>query len=243
MHRRIRTIIRNADLMRAACLMAVISALGATTSTFATAANVVARAASHESSAAASAALDKLQHHYDHTRSFEADFTEDIESVGAPKRIRSGTVYFQKPGKMRWDFTQPSKETVVSDGRTIYDYDPGLNQVVETPLEDAIRAPGATDFLLGQGNIKRDFVAEEPVSSARDGLLHLILTPRAGGNSIDVGMDPASGKISTITIKDELGNVTLLRLTNVRDNVEITDSQFSFKAPAGADIVRPDMPE
>ena len=124
--------------------------------------------ASHAQPASASldATLDALQHHYETTRSFSAKFTEQIASVGAPVRTREGTVAFSKPGKMRWDFESPNKELLVSNGQTLFSYDPGLNQVVETPLKDALRAPGATEFLLGAGNIRKDFVASAPKVSA-----------------------------------------------------------------------------
>jgi len=54
----------------------------------------------------------------------------------------------------------PKKQTIVSDGETLYSYDPDLNQVVETPLKQALKSrPARTSFLLGIGNINRDFKA------------------------------------------------------------------------------------
>lgn len=200
--------------------------------------------ASHAQPASASldATLDALQHHYETTRSFKAKFTEQIASVGAPVRTREGTVAFSKPGKMRWDFESPNKELLVSNGQTLFSYDPGLNQVVETPLKDALRAPGATEFLLGAGNIRKDFIASAPKAPPSDGLTHLTLTPRQGGNTIELGIEPKSGDIRRLAITDQLGNKTSLEFTDQRDNVEITDSEFDFTPPAGADIVSPTLP-
>jgi outer membrane lipoprotein carrier protein len=188
------------------------------------------------------ATLDALQHHYETTRSFSAKFTEQIAAVGAPVRTRQGTVAFSKPGKMRWDFESPNKELLVSNGQTVFSYDPGLNQVVETPLKDALRAPGATEFLLGAGSIRKDFVASAPKSPPADGLTHVTLTPRQGGNTIELGIEPKSGDIRRLQITDQLGNKTSLEFTDQRDNVEITDSEFDFTPPAGADIVSPTLP-
>ncbi|HUY38149.1 MAG TPA: outer membrane lipoprotein chaperone LolA [Candidatus Binataceae bacterium] len=194
------------------------------------------------SSANLDATLDALQHHYETTRSFSAKFTERIAAVGAPVRTREGTVAFSKPGRMRWDFETPNKELLVSNGQTVFSYDPGLNQVVETPLKDALRAPGATEFLLGAGNIRKEFIASASKSAPADGLTYLRLTPRQGGNTIDLGIDPKSGDIRRLMITDQLGNKTSLEFSDVRDNVEITDSEFEFTAPAGADIVSPTLP-
>src|SRR5882757_4724108 len=64
--------------------------------------------------------LDRLQKHYRNTNSFSAKFNEEIATVGAPKRNRAGTVSFRKPGRMRWDFTEPEKQTIVSDGEMLF---------------------------------------------------------------------------------------------------------------------------
>ena len=188
------------------------------------------------------ATLDALQHHYETTRSFSAKFTEQIAAVGAPVRSRQGTVSFLRPGRMRWNFESPNKELLVSNGHTVFSYDPGLNQVVETPLKDALRAPGATEFLLGAGNIRKDFIASAPKSPLADGLTYVTLRPRQGGNTIELGMEPKSGDIRRLKIVDQLGNVTSLEFSDIRDNVEITDSEFDFTPPAGADIVAPAQP-
>jgi outer membrane lipoprotein carrier protein len=183
-----------------------------------------------------------IQRHYQTTESFSADFVEEITPVGAPKRTRNGVVYFQKPGRMRWEFMTPNKELVVSDGRTLYSYDPGLNQVVESPLSRALRAPGATEFLLGVGNLKRDFAASAPASAPKDGLEHVRLVPLKGGDAIEVAVDPKTSDIRTIRISDELGDLTEVHFSNIRNNVALQDSLFSFAPPAGSDVVRPAAP-
>ncbi|MFZ1890433.1 MAG: outer membrane lipoprotein chaperone LolA [Candidatus Binataceae bacterium] len=197
---------------------------------------------SRHSGSSLDATLDALQHHYETTRSFSAKFTERIAAVGAPVRTREGTVAFSKPGRMRWDFESPNKELLVSNGQTLFSYDPGLNQVVETPLKDALRAPGATEFLLGAGNIRKDFIASAPKSPPSDGLTYVTLIPRQGGNTIELGIEPKSGDVRRIEITDQLGNKTSLEFSDLQDNVEITDSEFDFTPPAGADIVSPTLP-
>ena len=182
-------------------------------------------------------ALDRLQRHYRDTRSFSAKFSEEIATVGAPKRKRQGTVSFRKPGRMLWEFQDPEKQTIVSDGETLYSYDPDLNQVVETPLEQALKSSSATSFLLGIGNINRDFKAAFATPATPTGLVDLILDAKAGGYKIEVGLDPKTYNLITLTLTDQLGDTTRIDFSDVHDNVELPDSIFAFKAPAGADIV------
>ena len=134
--------------------------------------------------------LDRLQKHYRDTNSFTAKFNEEIATVGAPKTQRQGMVSFRKPGRMRWEFETPEKQTIVSDGETLYSYDPDLNQVVETPLKQALKSSSATSFLLGIGNINRDFKAAFASPPTPTGLIDLILDAKTGGYKIEVGLDP-----------------------------------------------------
>jgi outer membrane lipoprotein carrier protein len=181
--------------------------------------------------------LDRLQRHYRDTNSFTAKFNEEIATVGAPKRQRQGTVSFRKPGRMRWEFSDPEKQTIVSDGETLYSYDPDLNQVVETPLKHALKSSSATSFLLGIGNINRDFKAAFANPPTPTGLVDLILDAKTGGYKIEIGLDPSTYNLMTLTLTDQLGDVTKIAFSDVRDNVELPDSDFAFNAPAGADVV------
>jgi outer membrane lipoprotein carrier protein len=181
--------------------------------------------------------LDRLQHHYRDTNSFSAKFNEEVATVGAPVRKRQGTVSFRKPGRMRWDFDDPEKQTIVSDGETLYSYDPDLNQVVETPLKQALKSSSATSFLLGIGNINRDFKAAFAHPATPTGLVDLILDAKTGGYKIEVGLDPKTYNLMTLTLTDQLGDVTRIAFSDIHDNVELPDSSFAFKAPPGADIV------
>jgi outer membrane lipoprotein carrier protein len=181
--------------------------------------------------------LSRLQRHYRDTNSFSAKFNEVVTTVGAPKRERSGVVSFRKPGRMRWEFAAPEVQTIVSDGEMLYSYDPELNQVVQTPLKNAIKSSSATSFLLGMGNISRDFKAAFANSIASDGLVHLLLDSKGGGYKIEIGLDPKTYNLMTLTLTDQLGDVTKVDFTDIHNNVELPDSTFAFKTPAGADIV------
>jgi outer membrane lipoprotein carrier protein len=183
--------------------------------------------------------LERLQRHYQQTDSFSASFKETVARVGAPPQDRSGTVYFHKPGRVRFEFSDPQPETIVSDGELLYDYDPGLNQVMETPLKNAIKTQAVAAFLLGVGNLDRDFTASRPASPADDGLTHLLLTPKRGGDVIEIGLEPRTLNIASLRLEDALGNITTITFSDIVLNAAIEISRFEFKPPAGADVVKP----
>jgi outer membrane lipoprotein carrier protein len=182
--------------------------------------------------------LARLQHRYDCSHSFQANFTETLSSPGAMARTRKGTVYFMKVGRMRWEFAPPSEGTVVSDGKTVYDYEQDLNQVVELPVSKALKS-NATAFLLGLGNIRRDFKPSLPPVSPSDGLIHVILTPKGGGDTMELGLDPNNYEIVNFKLVNQVGGVTELKFSNIQTNIALKDTLFRFEIPDGADIVRP----
>jgi outer membrane lipoprotein carrier protein len=183
--------------------------------------------------------LARLQQRYDCSRSMQANFDETLSSPGGMTRTRKGTVYFKKVGRMRWEFAAPSEGTVVSDGKTVYDYEKDLNQVVELPVDKALKS-SATAFLLGLGNIRRDFKVSLPPASSSDGLTHVILTPKGGGDAMELGLDPKSYDIVNFKLTNQVGGVTELKFSDIRTNVALDDTLFSFAVPEGADIVRPE---
>lgn len=185
-----------------------------------------------------SAVVDRIQDHYQRTESFSASFTEELTGVGRPKRTRSGKVFYQRPGKMRWEFAEPQEETVVSDGHKLYDFQPDLNQVVELPLERAFKSAAPLAFLLGIGNMRRDFTASLPLSTPTDGLVHVTLVPKGGGDRIEMGLEPSTYNLITVKVTDALGNTTAIRFSAVRTNVQLADTLFKFEVPPGADVVQ-----
>ncbi len=182
--------------------------------------------------------LGKIQEHYDRTETFAAKFDETLTRPGASERRRTGAIYFAKPGKLRWEFSPPDSELIVSDGATLYSYDPGLNQVIETPLAQALRSPGVAAFLLGMGKLERDFDASMPAGRVDSDRIGVALRPRSGGEVIGLEVDSKTYDITSLTLTDQLGNRTLLRFSQIRNNIEIDGTRFEFAVPEGADIVR-----
>jgi len=184
-----------------------------------------------------SAVLDRIQDHYQHTNSFSAKFIEELTGIGGAKRTRTGRVSYKRPGKMRWEFASPQTETVVSDGHKLYDYQPDLNQVMEVPIERAFKSAAPLTFLLGMGNLRRDFNVSLPAPKASDALLRVVLTPKGGGDRIEMGLNPSTYDLMAVKVTDALGNTTSIRFSAVRANVQLADSMFHFEVPPGADVV------
>jgi outer membrane lipoprotein carrier protein len=187
----------------------------------------------------ADAVIDALQKSYDATTDFVADFRQDTEVKTLNRTMKAnGKLTFKRPGKMFWRYEEPKDQFVITDGKHLYFYQPDQNQVVKTPLKNAFRGDIPLSFLLGLGNLKKDFNATLKSSDESQNVLRLEPKGEAGGFSeVLVGISKASSDIIWVSVRDAAGNLTTLRFTNMRKGVGVNDSLFQVKIPNGADVV------
>ena len=184
--------------------------------------------------------VKKLQTRYDSTAGFSATFTQEVESATLGQKVESrGTVVFKKPGRMRWEFTEP-RQTLVSDGQFFWFYQPAENQVIKTPFRQAFSTTTPASFLLGVGQLEKDFAIA--LTAETKDAYQLRLTskedPEAIG-ALELTVNAQTFDIEQTIMTDPLGNVTRLRFLNIDRAASIQDEVFHFSIPAGVDVVEP----
>jgi len=191
------------------------------------------------SSADAVAIVEALQKNYDATIDFVADFRQETEVKTLNRTMKaSGKLSFKRPGKMLWRYDEPKNQFVLTDGKHLYFYQPEQNQVIKSPLKNAFRGDIPLSFLLGLGNLKKDFNATLKASDDSQNILRLEPKGEAGGYSeILVGVSKASADILWVSVRDAASNLTTLRFAGMRKGVGVNDALFQIKIPNGADVV------
>lgn len=197
--------------------------------------------ASSAVAADSSAVVHKVQDRYDQTQNFAADFTQEMRIEAGGQVIKSsGKVWFRRPGRMRWEYLTPEKQTIIADGETLWIVQPADNQVLKAPLANAFESRTPVSFLLGVARIEKDFRATL-LSPADDGKLRLQLDPaKAEDGSLGaliLDVDPATYDVTAATIRDPLGNQTRVVLVGVERNGTVDDGLFRFERPAGMDVI------
>ena len=187
----------------------------------------------------AESVVDALQKSYDSTSDFVADFSQETEVKTLNRTMKaSGKLTFKRPGKMLWRYDEPKNQFVLADGKHLYFYQPDQNQVIKSPLKNAFRGDIPLSFLLGLGNLKKDFKATLKASDESQNVLRLEPKGEAGGYSeILVGVSKASADILWVSMRDAASNLTTLRFSAMRKGVGVSDSLFQVKIPNGADVV------
>src|SRR5258705_6754204 len=101
-----------------------------------------------------------LQKKYASIKGFSTDFVHTYRGGVLNKQLTErGHLLIKKPGKMRWEYTTPEKKLFVSDGVKIYFYIPEDRQVTITSMPPQHKATTPVLFLVGNGDLARDFQA------------------------------------------------------------------------------------
>jgi outer membrane lipoprotein carrier protein len=184
----------------------------------------------------------QVQQRYDTIKDFTAKFVHTYQGGVLRKTVtEKGTVEIKKPGRMRWEYTDPEKKVFVSDGSQIYSYIPADRQVIVSPMPEADQATTSTLFLTGKGNLVRDFTVsfgELPQAPAGSTVLRLV--PRHADRDYDtlllvVG---ASRQIRMLSAVDRQGGRSTFTFSDIKENTGLADKIFTFKIPRGVDVVR-----
>jgi outer membrane lipoprotein carrier protein len=184
--------------------------------------------------------IKALQAKYNKMSSLSADFTQIYTAPGEKTRRESGQLLLKKPGKMRWDYTSPEGKLFISDGRVIYEYVAADKFATRTSVKetDDLRAPFM--FLLGRGNLRRDFkrieFAQESPVKAGNKVLRMIPKRAQDFRELVIEIEPAGLQISRLALIDGGGGRSDFLFANIRENPPVNSSQFIFKPPAGVEV-------
>lgn len=179
----------------------------------------------------------RVQSYYERTTDLEARFDQTYVYAGFGRRqASSGVLRVKKPGMMRWDYERPTKKVVAVKGSRLVQYEPEEHQAYVDERFDATAMSAAVTFLLGQGDLAKEF------DLAVDGSGALLLRPKVSDPRVDsialsVGKD---GEVSATRVVDGSGNVNEIRFSAVKRNRGIPDGAFDVRLPK--DVHRIDAP-
>ncbi len=167
---------------------------------------------------------------------WSADFKQTIDDGhGNVVRSAAGKLYLQKPGKFRWDYTEPSEQLILADGKQIWFYDKDLQQANVRNM-DASLANTPAVLLSGGGSLSSQFdVTALPPS---DGLEWYQLIPKHPDTDFQlVRIGFRRGDLASMFLADKLNQVTQLTFMNSKRNAKLPPDLFTFVPPPGVDVI------
>lgn len=169
------------------------------------------------------------------TQSGKGQFTQTVTAVdGVRKKVSSGSFEFLRPNRFRFTYVKPFEQLIVADGTKVWIYDPDLKQASSRRIDTALDSTPAA--LLAGGNLEKDFTLKS--DGSRDGLDWVLALPRIKETTVRELRVGFRGKdLAAIEILDGFGQRSLLQFSNFQSGVALARESFSFKPPAGADVV------
>jgi len=191
---------------------------------------------------AAAGLVAKVQKYYDSTKDLRAHFEQQMQSPSRAPSKAAGEVWLKKPGKMRWDYLTPEKKLMVSDGATLWVYEPEDEQAYKQDLKGNA-LPAQVSFLLGEGRLDKEFDASvTKVDGVAADDVALKMVPKVGTAAyryLVFVVDGKSGMVKQTIIYDQQGGTNKLTFAEVRQNKGVDDGKFKFAPPAGTHILTP----
>jgi len=202
-------------------------------------------------SLSADAVAAAVQGFYDQTKSVESTFFQTYFNRLYNKYDRSrGTVKFEKPGKMRWDYAAPNGKIIVSDGKRLIIFEPGEDgepgQVFERAIGES-ELPQALSFLTGTGKLADDFTFRLIDAAAQGfaGGYVLELLPKSPSPHYERilfyvdGDAKRAGLVHRVLIVDSAGNRNRFDFKSPRFNRPLDAKTFAWQPPKDARKVQP----
>ncbi len=193
--------------------------------------------------------VGQVDDRYAKTQDLQGTFTQETIIEGFESGFKStGQFYLKKPGLLRWDYLEPSKEHIYVDGDAVMMYVPEHQQVVKGTLTQIAASKGPLALLLGVGKLSQQFtVLESPeAENGAQELPDLTLIPKPDGDTaptikeIILELFPDSYLIQTITIFETSGNISRVRFGDIQMNQGLSTDLLKFTVPQ--DVVVIDFP-
>src|SRR3989449_4177460 len=198
-------------------------------------------------SAGPAATLDDVARDLEGTYSrmidLRAEFTQTPFNKSLNQTIPArGTVYLKKGGKLGWEYTEPTPQEIVSDGKKLWVYPPTLNQANVGDAPEALAGP-AGSFLAGLGRLRSEFNVRflnpaQPKDA--DGNWVLDLTPKQPLPTLArlvLSLEGRGWEVRKAIVYDQFENTVTMRFTKMAVNTGLPDRTFTFVAPKGVAIV------
>ena len=189
-------------------------------------------------STAFAGARDELKSFTTGLKGLDGQFTQQVhDGNGKLKETSSGRVALSAPRLFRWEYTKPYPQLIIADGKTVWVFDPDLEQVTRRP-QGVAEQDSPLAALIDPGKLDRDYLVEDAGSDG--GLQWLRLKPKQGGDeaafqSAKLGLD---GKgLARMEIIDALGQRTEISFSGWKRNPAFARETFRYSPPAGVDVV------
>ena len=188
-------------------------------------------------SALADSAAEKLQGYLKQMQTLEGSFQQlTLDARGNRMQEAQGSVQLAKPGRFYWSTEQPFPQVLVSNGTTLWVYDPDLEQVtIQTLDERSTQSPAI--ILSGEAS---DLTKHFSINATETGkrVVFDLIPLQQDSLFEELSLDFVEGRISALQLTDSLGQKTRVDLTITQFNQPLDNQVFEFEVPPHVDVIQ-----
>ncbi|EFE22418.1 outer membrane lipoprotein carrier protein LolA [Edwardsiella tarda ATCC 23685] len=172
-----------------------------------------------------------LQGRLNKVNSFHASFTQAVSTAdGTAVQQGEGELWVKRPNLFNWHMTSPDESVLVSDGKTLWFYNPFVEQVTATWLN---RATSNTPFML----ITRNDASEWAHYNVTQQGNTFDLTPKSNKNNLKKSTITVlpDGTINGFSAVEQDGQRSVYTLKR-QQNGAVDAAKFRFTPPPGVTL-------
>lgn len=203
-----------------------------------------------------------LENKYKDVKTLKATFLQTYRDGRSGIQVESGTVYFSRPGRMRWEYESPETKLFIADGKTVWFFVPADGTVTRSPMKesDDWRTPLA--LLTGKAKLSQLCERITTAGPAAGASGHTILSCIPRGTELPKSATPADtaeglgpapydrvllevdagGELSNVRILQQGGVELEFRFGNWRQGLALETAMFRFQPPPGVAVVEDATP-
>lgn len=176
-------------------------------------------------------------------KGFSANFFQ--ESILKAMQITDtaeGHLVVKHPGKMRWEYTLPEPQTIITDGVSMWIYRPKDNQVMVGQAPDFFKGGKGAGFLSDISQLRKNFTIEL-LPAENDAYYRLKLLPHkptAELKEIILSVSQKSHQIDQVITHNTYDDETRFVISDYRFNIDSKDSLFTFTITPEMEVVKMD---
>jgi outer membrane lipoprotein carrier protein len=181
-----------------------------------------------------------IEQHYG-GKSFKASFFQ--QSILKSMQITDtaeGYLIVQPPGKMRWEYTVPDVQSIITDGQTMWIYRPADKQVMVGKAPEFFGGGKGAGLLSNISQLRKGFTIElQPAQNEKHYRLKLVprkTTPDL--TDIIMSVDKGSFRIDQVVTHNAYGDETRIALSHYQFGVHPKEDLFHFTIPKGVEVVQ-----
>lgn len=179
----------------------------------------------------------RLSHYLSNLDSYEANFQQQL--ISGSRRLMettSGRFLMKRPNRFRWQINAPYEQTVIADGKYIWSIDIDLEQVTVADIDESLA--NSPIMLLSQKNNQLQQYFSVELMEVESDLERFILKPNDSSSNFElIQLAFKDGILQLIELHDSLGQITIVTMSNIRNNPVLDNKPFVYQEMPDFDVI------